>query len=155
MATITPFKERKSKVKQDASLLESCYRYMAEKGCFKRVVVVLVESSHCFCCGESGIESNGTIVLGGHEVQAKTSAVQPLFGSWDINLYFHTENLVDAQQAMEIFTVGNVLLVESDEWSVIDNDFTLYINNLSEISRISGEIGQAISAMIMDNSHES
>jgi hypothetical protein len=56
---------------------------------------------------------------------------------------------------MELFTAGNVLLVESNEWSVIDKDFTLYINNLADIARIGEEMGQVISAMIMGDGHES
>jgi hypothetical protein len=154
MQNIIPFPERKLRLDMDSSLEESCLCYMQENGCFKRIVAVLVESSFCFDCGETYSESE-TIHLGGYEVQARGHSITPMGDKFPVDLYFHTENLAEANQGIDLFTAGNVLLVESNAWSVIDKDFTLYINSLVDIASISGEIGQAITAMIMGDSHES
>lgn len=75
---------------------EKMFQYLEESGCFRRVLAVLVDTSTSFDCGPSGVEQDGTIVLGGYEVQVQARSITGMVGIWPVSLYFHTEDFKEA-----------------------------------------------------------
>jgi hypothetical protein len=119
---------------------DKLYEYLEASGCFKRVVVVLIDANRSFDCGSSGCEPDGTIVLGGYEVYARGRSITE---TWPVTLYFHTETSEDSQAMLEMFTPGNVLLVESNCWSICDEECTFYLENLASAVRLPDRLAQS------------
>lgn len=127
---------------------DKLYQYLEASGCFRRVVIVLVDESANFDCGPSGREQNGTIVLGGYEVYARGRSITPLAETSSLELCFQTDDNEASHAMLEIFTPGNVLRVESNSWSMCDGECTFYLENLASVVRVPDGIAQSYRSML-------
>lgn len=127
---------------------DKLYEYLEASGCFRRVVVVLVDASANFDCGPSGREPDGTIVLGGYEVYARGRSITPLAETWSVELCFQSDNSEVSQAMLEMFTPGTVLRVESNSWSMCDGECTLYVENLASVVRVSDGLAQSYRSIL-------
>lgn len=129
---------------------EMLLHYLEELGCFRRVLVVLIDSSFSFYCGPSGVDPHGVIVLGGYQVEARARSITGFDEIWPVTLYFGTEDFEASQCMLELFTPGNVLKVESNTWAITDGEFTLYMNKLASVEQVPDHIAHAFKRFICD-----
>ena len=122
---------------------ENLYQYLEVSGCLRRVVVFLVDASASICCGQSGTELDGTIVLGGYEVYARGRSITPVAETWPVELCFHTEHAEDAQAMLNMFTIGSVLRVVSKSWSLWDGEYMFYLDSLTDVERVPDRFAQS------------
>lgn len=122
----------------DTQLIE----YLSHQHCCKLVMIIQVKNCHIFDCGSTGTLADGTVQLGGYEIQVDTSAY--LFSGERENmvLYCHTERESDVGKAKAQFEHGRVMLAKG---ALMDfsTPITLYLDSLDDITALPNELVKA------------
>lgn len=99
-------------------------------------VLIRITESSWYDCGHATRKIASNVVeLGGYEIHAKGDGLS--FGNVQpMELFFSTDSREQADEAMALFAVGNILVVTGDHCLLLDDEppsFTVYITALEEV----------------------
>ena len=88
------------------------YQYLSTDRCNELAIIGVIASSTVFACGPSGKDQDGTIILGGYEVQADLQAVSPMGEVFAVQLYYHTDEEDKRDAALQLLKVGKAVKIQ-------------------------------------------
>lgn len=112
------------------------YQYINTDRCNELAIIGVIAASTVFECGPSGKDQDGTIILGGYEVQADLQAVSPMGEAFAVQLYYYTDEEDKMDAALQLLKVGEAVKIQVNIWSMASTGLVLYLDDLSQVSEV-------------------